>query len=408
MPNFFIWFRYLVFALSIVCSAVIASVSVWNLGFAHQASKSLTQVVQVDSFVVFVGAFSLVGVFTIIFIEVGRTNAFTSRIWFDCLWSGFLFLLNISAASVVTALMPSQMCKNTVELPSDACTSTKVIQGFTWLITILLLVYFLTIFITVFIRSGSDSRLWWYSIYDISTYDRSNSSTRLQSPPSSPMPRMSSLKRLIKPPSILPIAAPRPQRPTINTVANIMPYAYRSGLSPDYQIEHFQFPIRPPPQTQRESGTQRLPTIAGAGPKNLYPEYLRSSLPPNSSNQRVTSASNTYRTSAVPGNGFPPHPQESPPPLGNWPRPDIMTQASRRSHRITPKAQAGVPTRVASITLDPESEAIPGVSSPVSDSRSKPTGPRTRAGSNSMGDSMSAGRPPPLDLTGISAFRPNR
>ncbi|KAJ3987158.1 hypothetical protein F5890DRAFT_864102 [Lentinula detonsa] len=399
MPNFFIWFRYLVFALSIVCSAVIASVSVWNLGFAHQASK-------LDSFVVFVGAFSLVGVFTIIFIEVGRTNAFTSRIWFDCLWSGFLFLLNISAASVVTALMPSQMCK--IELPSEACTSTKVIQGFTWLITILLLVYFLTIFITVFIRSGSDSRLWWYSIYDISTYDRSNSSTRLQSPPSSPMPRMSSLKRLVKPLPILSIAAPRPQRPTINTVANIMPYAYRSGLSPDYQIEHFQFPVRPPPQTQRESGTQRLPTIVGAGPKNLYPEYLRSSLPPNSSNQRVTSASNTYRTSAVPGDGFPPHPQESPPPLGNWPRPDIMTQASRRSHRITPKAQAGIPPRVASITLDPESEAIPGVSSPVSDSRSKPTGPRTRAGSNSMGDNMSIGRPPPLDLSGISAFRPNR
>lgn len=65
-----------------------------------------------------------------IFAEVGRTNVFTTRIWFDCLWSGLFFLLNISmifdknlsettltwypsgAASVITALLPSQMCKS--------------------------------------------------------------------------------------------------------------------------------------------------------------------------------------------------------------------------------------------------------------------------------------------------------
>ncbi|GAW06629.1 hypothetical protein LENED_008566 [Lentinula edodes] len=135
MPNFFVWLRYIVFATSVTCSAVIASVSVWNLGFAQSSSKPLDQVIQVDSFGIFVGAFSLVGVFTIIFAEVGRTNVFTTRIWFDCLWSGLFFLLNISAASVITALLPSQMCKNTHKLPSEACTSTKVLQGFTWLIT---------------------------------------------------------------------------------------------------------------------------------------------------------------------------------------------------------------------------------------------------------------------------------
>ncbi|KAJ4488081.1 hypothetical protein J3R30DRAFT_3695733 [Lentinula aciculospora] len=396
MHNFFLCFRYSVFALSIACSAVIASVSVWNLGFSQQASQSITQVVQVDSFVIFTGAFSLVGVFTIIFVEVGRSNAFTSKIWFDCLWSGFLFLLNISSASIVTALLPSQMCQNIHKLSSQVCASTKVLQGFTWLITTLLFAYFLTIFVTVCVLS-SDSRLWRYSIYDLSSYDRSNNSTRLQSPPSSPMPRMASLKRFIKPPSIPSIAAPRPQRPTTNAVATIMPYAYRSGLSPDYQIEHFQFPARSPRQSQQDSGLQRPQAIAGAGPRSLYPEYLRSSLPPN---PQATSTSTADRSSAVPGDELSPQPQGSPPPLGDWPRPDIMTQTSRRSHRITPKVQAGVPT--SSVML--ESEAT----QETSNSRSKPFGPRIRSGSNSLGNGMNSTRPPPLDLTGINALRPVR
>ncbi|KAJ3810727.1 hypothetical protein F5876DRAFT_65383 [Lentinula aff. lateritia] len=379
MPNFFVWLRYIVFSTSVICSAVIASVSVWNLGFAQSSSKPLDQVIQADSFGIFVGAFSLVGVFTIIFAEVGRTNVFTTQIWFDCLWSGFLFLLNI----------------NTHKLPSEACTSTKVLQGFTWLITTLLFAYFLTIFITVFVYSGSDPTLWRYCIYDLSTYDRSNSSARLRSPPSSPMPRMTSLKRFVKPPSIPSIAAPRPQRPINNAVAAMMPYAYRSGLSPDYQIEHFQFPARSARQSQQESSLQRLPTAAGAGPRNLYPDYLRSSLPPD---PQPSSAFPTNRSSAVPGDGPSPYPQgSSPPPLGDWPRPDIMTQASRRSHRITPKT---IPT---SVTLD--IEAIPDVSG---NSRSKPSGPRIRSGSISIENSVDANRPPPLDLSNISPLRTNR
>ncbi|KAF9069879.1 hypothetical protein BDP27DRAFT_663199 [Rhodocollybia butyracea] len=153
----------LFFALSIVCSAVIASFSVWNLGYA-QTSKSLRQVIEVDSFGIFVGGFVLVGVFTMIFIEVGRKNAFTSRVWFDCIWSGLFFSLNISLASIVTALLPSQMCSvlNTGahNLPSGACWSTKGLQAFTWLHAIVLFAYFLTIFLTVFIYSGRDNRLW--------------------------------------------------------------------------------------------------------------------------------------------------------------------------------------------------------------------------------------------------------
>lgn len=145
---------------------MIASISVWNLGFAQSSSKRVFlsfvfQRFNTDLFFTLSSGSSYPsrqlwnfrrGILTCrsihdvrvqahlfamscsyvhsIFAEVGRTNVFTTRIWFDCLWSGFLFLLNISmvfdkdlsartltwcpsgAASVITALLPSQMCKS--------------------------------------------------------------------------------------------------------------------------------------------------------------------------------------------------------------------------------------------------------------------------------------------------------
>ncbi|KIK59790.1 hypothetical protein GYMLUDRAFT_44247 [Collybiopsis luxurians FD-317 M1] len=387
MFNVFACARYLLFALSIICSAVIASVAVWNLGYTEAPSISLPHVVQVDSYVIFVGGFTLLATFVVIFSEVGRgRNSLTSRVWIDCSIAFLYFLLNLGSASVVTALLPSRMCSGDQQLPSGACTSTRILQSFTWLFTIILLVYFLTIFITVFIRS-SDSKLWSYSVYQLSSYE-SNNSVRLQSPPSSPIPTM--LHRFIRPP---PIAAPRPQR-AVNAVPNLMPYAYRSGLSPDYQIEHFQFPLRSDP---RPLGQIQRPPIAGAGPSNLYPEFLRSSLLPNA---LLAPSSSRRNSSVLPGGAAPPQATTqasgSPPPLGNWPRSDIMQQVSRRStRRMTPQT----------VSVPQNHDEIQGPNGSIS--RSKPSGPRTRAGSHS-GGTTNTNHPAPLDLSNISSLRPNR
>jgi hypothetical protein len=421
MPNLFIWLRYLVFALCVVCSAVICSVSVWNLGFA-QGSPSLAQIIQVDSYVIFAGGAGLVLVFTIIFIEVGRNRnaSLTSRVWFECLWSGFLFMLNLSAAALVTALIPSQMCQSH-HLPVLACTSSKILQAFTWLLSIITFTYFLTIFITVFIRSGSDSRMWQGSIFSISFYDRSNSSTRLQSPPASPTPgRM--LGKITAPTIAAPtIAAPRPRKPVH------MPYAYRSGLSPEeYQIEHFQFPgpQRPPPVRSFDQPSSNL---------SFYPEFLRASLRssmiPNVTQVAPTSILN-FDSSALPNDivNSPQGtaaPRTSPPPLGDWPRADIMahtpqvrpTKSSRRTTKIftaSPDIQQSEPSTLLAPPMSMASEGRNiGPSVPVSlGSRTlRPSGPRTRIRAGSVPDANSsadANRPPPLDLSSISALKPNR
>lgn len=251
---------------------------------------------------------------------------------------------------------------------------------------------------------ANDSKLWNYSIYQLSSYRRA-SSTRLRSPPTSPIPSM--LHRFVKPPSI---AAPRPQR-VVNAVPNLMPYAYRSGLGPDYQIEHFQFPGRTQPQGQ-QGQIQRPPlAAAGAGPSNLYPDFLRSSLLPSAPASRRTS-------SALPGGTAPPQQTTiqvsgSPPPLGDWPRSDIM-QAPQGSKRSTRRITSNVVSPLT--TQNPQNYDVddtlsqgvmggPGGEVTMSISRSKkPFGPRTRSGSNSGG----ANRPPPLDLSNISSLRPNR
>ncbi|KAF5391393.1 hypothetical protein D9757_001992 [Collybiopsis confluens] len=351
---------------------------------AHSISfEALPGVVRVDSYVIFVGAFTLLTTFTL---EVGRgRNAFTSQVWIDCTISILLFLLNLSSASVVTALLPSQMCSGDQQLPSGACTSTIILESFTWIYSIILLTYFLTIFITVFVRS-TDSKLWGRSVYQLGSYE-TNSGSRLRSP-SSPIPSM--LYRFIKPPSI---AAPRPRR-VANAVPDLIPYGYRSGLGPDYQIEHFQLPAG---SESLHQALTKPPPIAGSGPLNLYPEFLRSSLQP------TAQPASRRNSSALPGAVPPQMKQPSPPPLGNWPRSDIMQQTSRRStRRIAPRVAAPLGHHD---VVDPQ-EMMPGTSRQVSMSisRSRPSGPRTRTGSNSEGDP----RPPPLDLSSISSLRPNR
>lgn len=44
---------------------------------------------------------------------------------------------NEAAASLVTALVPSQMCSPKSNLSAMACTSAKVLQAFTWLFAVI-------------------------------------------------------------------------------------------------------------------------------------------------------------------------------------------------------------------------------------------------------------------------------
>lgn len=138
------------------------------------------------------------------------------------------------------------------------------------------------------------------------------------------------------------IAAPRARHPVHNAV-----YDYRSGLSMDYEIEHY----RPSTLAANTNRANPNPGVAVVPPlqSTLYPQYMQNVLvanPPPAA----------FRGS------------RSPPPLGDWPRPDIISQPSRsRSKRSAAHAH--------------------------------PSGPRVR--SNSSGNA----RPPSLDLSNLSTFQ---
>jgi len=99
--------RYLVFAALIVFSSIVASVAVWNSSLVSSSGQEA----HIDTYLVIVGALGLALTFTIIFVELIRRNAFTSRVWFELLWTTTFFMLYLGGASVLTALGPDTMCQ---------------------------------------------------------------------------------------------------------------------------------------------------------------------------------------------------------------------------------------------------------------------------------------------------------
>jgi hypothetical protein len=130
-------------------------------------------------------------------------------------------------------------------------------------------------------------------------------------------------------------------------------------------------PAAAPPSHLLTRAASRQPAVPVP---SLYPQHLQSS---------VTRPPQPLQPSPA-----------SPPPLGNWPRADAVEQPLR-SVRRPPQATAN--GRASSTTRPhPPSETV---SSALPSSRSRLSGPRTTSGSREIR------RPPPLNLTKISAFR---
>lgn len=221
------------------------------------------------------------------------------------------------------------------------------------------------------VRQKHDPEIWHAGVRE---FCRSHSRNSLTSAPNSP-----SLPRFHKPtPDVM---APQPRR-----APPPMVFAHRSGLGPEYQIEHYQptspaaerpfppIPAAAPPHHLREN-TRTATSQSSLPAPSLYPLQLNSSLTPH----QLSRAS-----------------PATPPPLGDWPRADAVAQPAQ-SKRKQPPAEFTFPARGSAIP-EPTSatNSSPSSSSPP---RSRPTGPRKRSSSNEIL------RPPPLDLTRISAFR---
>lgn len=222
------------------------------------------------------------------------------------------------------------------------------------------LAYFTMLFVLSILHHRNDSRIWQYNIHNFpSLYP-------------APLPSASAtpiLPRFCrKPPTVF---SPKPRRPDVVPAAL---YSYRSGLGSQYEIEHYRPPSGPterpvppiPAATPRQQ--PRTTTQAGLLPSvTLYPQYMQS-------------VSQSWQSPQPPPQSYSP---PSPPPLGNWPNVSAPARTTR-----------GQPITVTPATAD--TAVVQEISSLP---RARPSGPRTR--SNSSGHN----RPPPLDLSKISAFK---
>jgi type IV secretory pathway TrbD component len=372
--------RYLMFVVFILCNAVICGVSVWNFFIAQAINWNL----QVDAFVIVVGASALVFIFPVIFVNLVAKTLFVCRVWFECAWVGLFFCLEFAAAVGLTAIVPSLLCTNTAGIiVPGSCTSTQVLLAFTWTCAIILLGYFFLLLLSSIMVAKSDPRIWQRPVRQFTYPDNvmpgwTESGTRLvEKPVTQRRSRVS-------------IVAPRPRR-----VAPAALYEFQSGIGND----GYNSPPNSPPRARksisrpapiapiassstRQQTSQWVRDISRQQPTSFYPQHVQTtfasySFPPYQPPARVKSPD------------LPPIPQ--PQPLGDWPRPDALSQPLRGRRQKRTVRSPPPPLRDVNATIPPTIIA-PTIAPPppafvISPTRSRPMGPRTRSQGGDLGRS---------------------
>ncbi|KAF8797931.1 hypothetical protein BYT27DRAFT_6909364 [Phlegmacium glaucopus] len=383
--------RYFVFAIFVICNAIITSVAVWNLSIVELIADNVVAK-EISSYLIFLGALGLVVNFTVLFFDLYGKHVFLCKVWFELLWVGLFLIMEFAGAAAITAQSNGQTCSSDTSI--SPCASTQVLQAFTWICAILLLGYLILLFVAALVKHRDDSTIWHCTVRNFPWVTSHHVHHRKSIPASS-----ASLPRFRT--EVPFIAAPRPRR--IVPVPEAL-LSYRSGLSLDYEIEHYQPPALS--ATDRRLSTYRptslspstSPVAATVSPTRIrlqpqqtpppkpvhtvstpfYPTHVQIAI--NSDLQRPPIAHLSQ------ARGLPLSP--SPPPLGDWPRRDATSQPTRVKRKpVTP-----IPY---TFTMPAAVQQRQPLS--TSTTRSRPSGPRQRSNSGENN------RPPNFDLSNFNS-----
>jgi hypothetical protein len=389
--------RICFFISQIIANSLICSIGAWQL-------SSLAGL-PIDKYLIFLGAFGLAFVFTLIFIELALQNPITSRLWFEFLWVGLFFAMEFAGAVAFSTKFPV-ICSSTAGV--DPCRSARPLLAFSWICTAILAGYLILLAFPTYQCHRSNSRIWQYPV---KKFRWSDPKKCLFSAPSSP----------IIPPTFnqdnFVVAAPVARR-----LQDPERYAHRFGLGSDYEIEHY----RPPShfgankgEPRSSSPTPPVPPLPKAQNCCLPKSTPTAMAPPPVSQIFTDNAASLYPRhvqAVIPVNIPPPPPLPSPVPtqllqpvrsdptqpvLGDWPRPDAMS-APRVSHQARDERPPEGASPEQHIPPQQQQPSEVGPRHAHSSSRNRPSGPRRR--STSSGGSMGY-RLPVLDLAHISAFK---
>lgn len=345
----------------------------------------------------------------------------------------------------------------------DSCTSTRVLQGFSWLCTLfctsphhsfqkssslsalmrndtlrhIVFLYLAILLSSALVHYKLDDTIWHASVRRYDWY-------RHEKIPASPTtPQLPKLRTSL--------VAPQPRRPVMLST--------QSALDARYTVEHLSpnatsvfsherpvppVPAAPPAQSVMQE-TRQLELSNELAMPSLYPKHLASAWtfpqssstslsPPKPTISRSQPGLSSSSSSVPPHTELQPtlsHPQDEPPPLGQWPRKDIMKQPAlppktppkRTTPRKpppsaftlvpqTPPSPTSVPPPAASASASLSPALVtPPVRRSIDSDRSfdsvqsspgtrlgvRPSGPRRR--------SSDLRRPAPLDLSRLSNGR---
>jgi len=311
-------YRYFLFAIIVTSNAIICSAAAWNLPIAKNTNLHTQQ--QVDVYMIFLGSLSLVLVIPMIFVDIFSPRAVAGRVWVECLWVDFLWLLHLIGVIFVTAFLPHDMCTPEAKFVNgNSCTSAKLILAFSWICTINLSIYLFALVVTSMLHYRQDCKVWSSQVRSYPWYANCH---KLESRPNTPTPRH---------PHQPPISAPQPRRPIRLPTRSMISYLHKA------EIMHVpaQDPADPPPAPRVSQRAMGHTTAPSAQLTVLYPLHVQavwgtSAADPSSGggggdNAALSPTSaRPHRTApAPPAPALPPN--GGPLPLWNWPRADIMT-----------------------------------------------------------------------------------
>lgn len=389
MASALVGLRFFTFGIFIVCSTVLCSVAVWNISLVTSVESRYNE--QIAAYLIFLGAFGLVWIFPLIFIDLIRSNALTSRVWFELIWVAVFWIMELSGAAALSAIVPSNLClPRRGKVAANVCVSGKVLLGFAWVITLILLAYMVTLAIYAVIHHTTDPNVWHETVRE---YPWFSTRSTLSSTPPSPV--------VEKAPGVPILKHPRPKAAFNPTGLTRSLSPLEDSIQPVPTFDRIPQPSYQPPQRRFEghhfAATQdpvsiidptfTRPREAPRPPvkvQSLYPEHLQAHLPMEARN-------NLYNRSRQ-------LEDQEPPLIGNWPK---NSQSNRYSRRLPPLPRSHINTEANALTQP--------LSSIPSDQRVGLFGtaivPSPGLGSPVLGPQSASTRrqpPPPLNLDGIS------
>ncbi|XP_006458213.1 hypothetical protein AGABI2DRAFT_115224 [Agaricus bisporus var. bisporus H97] len=300
-------------------------------------------------------------------------------------------LTGFIAAGITLGVFASRENCNITDSHSR-CNSTLVMLAFTWFCAVSLLIYFSVFMFAVCINKKRDATIW---VSTMRKFPWSGTCVILAGSPITPSPPPLPVFQSGYQNAVPIIRAPKPKRALSHPNRREPIFSWRSGLSDEYQIEHFSpvnvefghshIPNLPPAATAPIVRTSILPALGASAEDNfassLYPSFLQPSIPiPSSEPARLRPVSNQPSMRAIP-RSLPSLPQSnlplSPPPLGDWPRPDIISRSTTKGKR----KQAPVFQDDSSFVAAPSESRVrqerpgPGEGQPISHSSFAPVRP---------------------------------